>query len=132
MVIFLSLTKCLFRHGFPVFVAGTCDINGSFYPTFLAVSSHEDTQCFVKFFEVILQQTGISPTYIMADASLSITNAATLVFPDTTRLMCWAHVAKNIDQRLKSLNATAKLRVRTQINLLQYAQTEAQFFNGIF
>jgi hypothetical protein len=121
-----------FRYGFPVFVAGTIDCNSSFHPTFLALSSHEDAVCFKKFFEIIEQSIGSRPTHVLADGAYSITNAVTDVFPAAVRLMCWAHVVKNIDQKLKSLGAEVKKQIRSDIELLQYAVNEEQFRNGNF
>lgn len=122
--------NCLFRYGFPVFVAGTVDINSSFHPTFLALSSHEDEHSFSEFFKIILQQTGQEPTHVLADGAQSITNAAIAIFPDSIRLMCWAHVVKNVDRRLKSLDKETKAQVRREIDTLQFSTNESQFLNG--
>lgn len=118
-----------FRHGFPVFVAGTIDCNSSFHPTYLALASHEDERCFTKFFEIIAERSG-QPSHILADAAYSITNAARAIFPNAVRLMCWAHVIKNIDQKLKFLDPADKKQIREEVQLLQFALNEEQFRNG--
>lgn len=120
----------MFRYGFPVFVAGTVDVNSSFHPTFLALSSHEDERCFRKFFEVISERTVRHPSHILADGAQAITNAAEAVFPECVRLMCWTHVVKNVDQQLKSLNVETKKQIRRKIDMLQFSMNEEQFLNG--
>lgn len=96
----------------------------------MALASHEDTVCFKKFFEVIAQVTGHSPSHVLADGAYSITNAITAIFPDAIRLMCWAHVIKNIDQKLKHLKPEVKTQIRREIEILQYSMSEEQFENG--
>jgi len=96
----------------------------------LALASHEDKGCFKKFFEVIAQVTAHSPTHVLADGAYSITNAVTAIFPDATRLMCWAHAIKNIDQKLKHLEPEVKTQIRREIEMLQYSTNEGQFRNG--
>jgi hypothetical protein len=119
-----------FRHGFPVFVAGTVDSNASFHPTFLALASNEDERCFTDFFKIIADQTQGCPTHIMADGALSITNAARKVFPNSKRLMCWSHMIKNVDKKLRQLNRDTKDQLRNEIQALQMALHVDQFFNG--
>lgn len=104
----LLIFKVDFRYGYPIFIAGTCDINNTFHPTYCALASHEDTPCFQKFFTFIAQREIYKPFFIMADAAQSITNVASQVFPSTIRLMCWAHAIKNMDKRLKSFDAATK------------------------
>lgn len=120
----------MFRYGYPVFIAGTCDRNASFYPTFLALSSHENEACFTKFFETIAERSGQHPTHVLADGAFAITNAVTSVFPNAVRLMCWAHVVKNIDQKLKSYEPAVKKQIRADIQSLQFALNEDQFLIG--
>jgi hypothetical protein len=117
------------RHGFPVFLAGTCDKNNTFHPTYLALASHEDETCFAAFFEVIAQG-GYSPTHIMADGAYSITNASTRVYPTAKRLMCWAHVIKNVDKKLGGMSKAQKKGIRQEIEKLQYARNDDQFRRG--
>jgi hypothetical protein len=98
----------------------------------LALTSHKDSICFKKFFEVIAEQIESYPTHILADGAYSITNAAASTFPDAIRLMCWAHVVKNIDQKLKSLEPETKMQIRKDIQALQFAMNEEQFRNSNF
>lgn len=79
-----------------------------------------------------MEQVGRHPTHVLADAAYSITNAITAAFPSATRLMCWAHAIKNIDQKLKSLETEIKEQIRREIQLLQYAMSEEQFQNSMF
>lgn len=120
----------VYRYGYPVFIAGTCDANGSFHPTYCALASHEDEFCFKKFFKFIAQNATYRPTWIMADAAQAITNAVTSIFPNATRLMCWAHAIKNIDKRLSAFNSAVRKEFRREIEVLQYARNEEQFRKG--
>lgn len=73
---------------------------------------------------------GRNPTHVLADGAFSITNAVSAAFPDAMRLMCWAHAIKNVDQKLKLLKLTVKFQIRREIEVLQFATSEAQFRNG--
>ncbi|KAF4647315.1 hypothetical protein FOL47_004746, partial [Perkinsus chesapeaki] len=53
-----------------------------------------------------------SPTYIMADGAMAITNAASLIFPGIRRSMCWFHVRKNVESKMESLKTENSIRWR--------------------
>lgn len=130
ILIFIIFKVSLFRYGYPVFIAGTCDKNNSFHPTFCALASHENEFCFQKFFEFIAQRVNCQLEFVLADGAQAITNAASVVFPNAKRLMCWAHAIKNIDKRLKQFDASVKKQIRADIEFLQYARNEEQFLKG--
>jgi hypothetical protein len=98
----------------------------------LALASNEDAVCFTKFFEIIARQVGNHPTHVLADGAFSITNAVSAAFLNAVRLMCWAHAVKNVDQKLKPLEPAIKTQIRREIEVLQFATSEAQFHNGNF
>lgn len=127
-----SINTFVFRHGFPIFVAGTFDVNNSFHPTYLALASHEDTLCFKFFFNAISQNGQFTPEFVLADAAQSITNAAEQIFEEAKRLMCWAHAIKNIDKKLKQVAAENRAQIRDEIQMLQYAVSDKQFESGKF
>lgn len=67
---------------------------------------------------------------MLADAAQSITNAAEQIFNDSKRLMCWAHAIKNMDKKLKSVDAESRTQIRDEIQTLQYAISDEQFKHG--
>jgi transposase-like protein len=95
------------------------------------LSSHEDAESFSSFFQIIAQ-AGCNPTYVLADGAQAITNAVNKVFPEAIRLMCWAHVIKNIDKHLIGYEPAVRRAVRQEIESLQYAISEEQFVAGKF
>jgi len=45
-----------------------------------------------------------TPSYLIADAAEAISNAFIAVFgPDTTIIMCWAHMRKNVRKQVDAL-----------------------------
>ena len=50
-----------------------------------------------------LFQHTYSPSYVMADCADEISNAIKGVFPNATRLTCWAHVQRGFSNHWKFL-----------------------------
>lgn len=110
-----------------MFVAGTIDECRHFHPTFLAVSSHEDSAAHEEFFRSIDKSTGHSPTHLLADAAHAITNASAAVWPNCCRLTCWAHVYRAVEKKIPTRD---KNLILGQIKTLQFARSTAQFKAG--
>lgn len=55
--------------------------------------------------------------------------AISLKFPSVVRAMCWAHMIRAIDDRLRSIkDRTLRQSLRSEIELLQMATSRDQFF----
>lgn len=68
--------------------------------------------------------------HVLANGAYEITNTVKSSFPYAVRLMCWTHVAKDVDQKLKRLPQTVKTQIRREIEVLQYATNDEQFRSG--
>lgn len=84
--------KCTWN-GYPVTMMGFSDKNRTFHPVILAVSTNETH---VEFRFILRTWVNVNPDldfkYLMADSSEAVYNAALTIWPNITRLMCYAHV----------------------------------------
>lgn len=97
-------------HGYPVLIVGSSDFRQVFHPFGIAVTSNEMEADFAFIFYCIksicleINGTEWEPKILLADASNAITNGFKTVFgPSFRRLMCYSHVVKNIDTKLRGL-----------------------------
>lgn len=141
----IDTTHGLAYHNYPVHLLGFSNADRQFIPTILAVSYSEETTSFVAILDAIKQALDYSPSAILADGKTSstyenrsnilgakaITAAVTDVFPDAKRIMCWAHVLRNADKRLRQLkDKDLRARLRSDIVELQLARNEYEFNEG--
>ena len=69
---------------------------------------------------------------LLADGSDAITNGYERVFgKPQKRIMCWAHVVRNVDKHLKSIAVKDKLSIKTDISALQLA-LNSNIFNAAY
>ena len=82
--------------------SGTSTSSSRFFLTHTTLSTHEDTAAWATNFRLVLEHTeGKVPMFRMADGDWGITNAGKEVFGEEgTRLMCWAHVFRNLKPKL--------------------------------
>ena len=106
-------TYKLIWQGFPVLVVGTTDLQRHFHPVSVYLCSNESTEDFIFIFSNLKESISIihfkiySPKILVADGAEQITNAFIKVYgPDYLRVMCWAHVERAVDKRLKLINNT--------------------------
>lgn len=120
--------------GFPVLLLGTCDQAKRFHPISLMLSQDEREQDYTY----LLQKTraalqdvkgsDVRPAAVIGDGAGAITNAVTTVFDmEMKRGMCWAHVIRNVDQRLRSVPSPSKERLRYDICSIQLAISQTEF-----
>ena len=90
--------------GFPVFITGTTDKQRRFHHFEIALLQNEDTASFKFVFWQSLKKSKSTYqlTILVADTAPAITSAFEDVFgTNYTKVYCWIHVKKNIDQKLK-------------------------------
>jgi transposase-like protein len=63
----------------------------------------------------------------LGDGAHAISAAASEVFPNARRLMCWAHVFRKIQARLNSFSEDIRRRVLDDLCMLQLAINELEF-----
>ena len=66
--------------GFPFFVSGRSASTGQFFPTHVALSSHEDTRAWKFGYEFVINIAGKTPRFRMVDSAPEITKAIEEVF----------------------------------------------------
>ena len=100
-------TYKLVCQGFPVLMAGLTDANHAFHPICISIVSHEDKGAYVGLLKSLKaayhEHTNcqLAPRFVLADASPAIISAIRDIFQGCQRAMCWAHVIRNIDKKLK-------------------------------
>lgn len=116
-------------HGFPVLLIGTTDRRKRFHPFGVALVNDESTESF-KFIFGSLKKFNVDyvPSILIADSAPAITAAFESTFGSTfTRVHCWYHCKKNIDQRLKSIDLKKRQAVQKDLYQLQVAFTPQEF-----
>ena len=69
-----------------------------------------------------------SPSILLADAASAITNGFSSVFPLKKRIICWAHVKRAFNSKLRSIeNKSIKDKIRLDIHLFQNHVTDTDF-----
>ncbi|GBN13390.1 hypothetical protein AVEN_13845-1 [Araneus ventricosus] len=103
-------TYKLIWQGYPVLIVGSSDMNRTFHPFAIAVCSNETESDFAFIFNCVkdscykINETEWNPKLLLADASSAITNGFKAVFGfPFRRLMCYFHVVKNIDGKLRGI-----------------------------
>lgn len=108
-------TYKLLWQGFPVLIIGTTDMEKKFHVIGVAVCSNEKQEDFEFLFRSVkkcAEALGeeIAPMTLVCDGSKSIQNAFKSVFGDqSTIIMCWAHMVKNVVQKAKTLICMSNL-----------------------
>lgn len=103
----IDATYKLIWQGYPVFVFGTTDYNKAFHPYGISVCLNEKFEDFEFIFKTIqicclkVFNFNYQPSILLADGSDAITKGFESVFGSCNkRIMCWAHVIRNIDHHL--------------------------------
>ena len=126
--------------GFPVFVSGRSTPTGKFFPSHVTLSSHEDDKAWATTHEYVKRVLGKAPKKQMADGAKDISKSGKQVFGnETKRLMCWPHVNRNVEKRLKVLKRESKSdtldkQVKSDICHFQWATSEREYesnFNSL-
>lgn len=119
--------------GFPVFVSGRSTTTGKFFRSHVTLSSHEDHKAWATTHEYVKRVLGKAPKMIMADGAKDITKSGKQVFGiGTKRLMCWPHVNRNVEKRLKILkreskSSTLDKEVKSDICHFQWATSQREY-----
>jgi hypothetical protein len=121
-------------NNFPVLLVGTTDYSRQFHPFGMAVTTNEEESDFEFIFKAVKKcsealDLQFDPTILVADAAASITNGFKSVFPGfTKRVVCWAHVIRNLDTRLRSVKThETRQAIRVDISILQCSSTPSIF-----
>ncbi|XP_077289789.1 uncharacterized protein LOC143913700 [Arctopsyche grandis] len=128
----MDATFKLTWQGYPVLIVGSSDMNQVFHPYAIAVCSNETESDFAFIFSSIkesyfkIYNTECNPKILLADASSAITDGFKAVFGlSFRRLMCYFHVAKNIDSELRGMKD--KDEIRSDIECLHLCPNDETF-----
>jgi hypothetical protein len=124
--------------GFPVIIIGSSDMDRKFHQAGISVTTNESTADFKFVFGALQKMCSAeyTPKVLLGDAADAITNGFVETFgPNMTRVFCWAHVIRKVDQKL-CLIADVQIRrqLREDIVNLQLARSrdEFEFGKGLF
>ena len=157
-------THKLIYEGYPIIIVGIIDQNKSFHPLGFVFSTAEDqlgvefsfitikeyvkvkgTKLFIRlmlnnilyfFFQ---KDKDYEPKFLVADAHEGITKGFEAAFGEDyeyTRIHCWAHCERNLEDKMKSLGLNKEFRplLLNDIRRLQVCKTKTTFDNaaGLF
>lgn len=129
-------TYKLIWEGNPVLMCGITDMDKKFHPTGLAICSNERSADFEFIFNAA--KSGIDDELnidykadaLVADGADAITNGFKNVYQHpTARIMCYAHVIRAVEQRLK--NNKFKDDIKRDFEFIHYAHTDAMFSTAV-
>ena len=105
-------------NGFPVLMIGSTDCMRHYHPFGLALTTGEtkdDYTFLCRSLQLSIEKVGLPPfhpTCLLADGAEAITNGFESVFgPAEKRIMCWAHVVRNVDKNMVGIPAHDKKRL---------------------
>jgi len=122
--------------GLPVIIIGSTDRRRHFHPLCIAVSTTEKSEDFAFVFHSLKNaiekelQHDFSPAILIADAADSITNGFETTFgTEFKRVVCWAHVVRNIVKKMKELRIDEELRnqILNDIRMIQRSESSVIF-----
>ncbi|PVU86004.1 hypothetical protein BB559_006716 [Furculomyces boomerangus] len=105
----IDTTYCLIDLGFPVIVVGVSDAKTT------EKRNSKKNNGFLKH------------KHIIADSAASITKAVNKFDPECIKTHFWAHVYRNIEKKLKSVNEKSKIQALLDIKLLQLSNNKGEF-----
>jgi hypothetical protein len=131
-------TYKLISEGFPVILIGTTDRQKRFHPLGLSITYNEKGDDFAFGFNSIKESAAkindfeYKPNILIADGAEAISNGFNDAFPSfEKRVMCFAHVIRNIDSQLNRFitptQKKVKYHLRKEILLLQLCESEPIF-----
>ncbi|OWZ04475.1 hypothetical protein PHMEG_00023616 [Phytophthora megakarya] len=121
---------------YPVLVVGVSDCSRRFHLVALFVMSQETQPMFqaallsLRRLYFWLTENHLIVQYAMADGDRAQCNALTAVFGDNPRfrfLMCFFHIMKHVQERLKLLSSGAQARLLSEIYDLHFARSQAHY-----
>lgn len=132
----IDATAKMLWQGFPVLLVGTTDMDRKFHIIGVAVCSNENQADFAFLFQSVNEcamkifRETYSPSVLVCDGAKAIKNAFQQVFgKETTIIMCWAHMFKNVSKRLCTLIKCKEIRAKilADITFLQTISNVAKF-----
>ena len=128
-------TYKLIWQGYPVLMSGTIDRDRKYHPAGICVAITETQVDYAFFFRTLrdvyfkIASVHFHAEVLIGDAAPAITNGFVEVFGSCPkRVICWAHVIRNVDGKLKSINKKKiKTRIRRDILNLQLSTSEEIF-----
>ncbi|CAK9297415.1 unnamed protein product [Gordionus sp. m RMFG-2023] len=135
----IDSTHKLLWQGYPVLITGTTDKKSAFHPFGLAICLSETAEDHQFIFESLrlnclkIHNHIYKPKILIADASDAITKGFVSAFDSMEkRVVCWAHVKKNIDSHLRVVGESKLMNnLKDDIEFLQTLQSQKIFDKGV-
>jgi hypothetical protein len=95
------------QNGFPIISTGLITVAKSFQPVSISIVLSESTAAYKTVFRHVkdaiekVSNIEFKPKFIMGDIAESITSAAEAIFPESRRLVCYAHVMKWLHHHMR-------------------------------
>jgi hypothetical protein len=108
-----------------------------FHPFGLAVCCDEKQQEFEFIFKSIcagverITESNFTPEVLITDGSGATRNAFLKIFNNDKIVMCWSHMRRNVEKKLKSIKASAnKKEIIDDVDKLQLCELEIVFWSA--
>lgn len=130
--IHIDSTYRLVQGGYPVIVIGITNTEKSFKLLAISICAKEDTESYHWCFEEIKsicneRSINLDLKVLIADGATQITNATEISFPQAERVLCWAHVCRNIKDLVKKVDKTFEDHIMEDIYFLQLQSSNILF-----
>ena len=131
-------TDCTFKRvqsGHPILTMGCVSDTREYILTSISIVLRESSFSYKNSFShtkgVITDSYGpFEPEFLLGDAAAAITHGATRIFPLTKRLVCYAHMKKQVKLTVRykcSVTNTDWYELREHLTILARAKSESQF-----
>ena len=124
-------TYKLIWQGFPVLVVGTTDLDRHFHPFGMPICSNEEEKDFKFMFQSLADgveehaEQKMDPQVLIANSANAIRNAFEDTFGEKPMVMCWAHVRRNVEEKVQSLvEKGCQTEIIHDIEVLQLSQSK--------
>lgn len=130
-IIHADATHKVLWHNFPLLVFGITDKSRAFHPISIALSSNEKTEAFRFAFHTINESVWAVHNrrtifeILMADSCEAIRRGFLATYPNGKIGMCWYHVKKNVEEKLKG--SAEKMAILDDMTQLQLSPSEDVF-----
>ena len=132
-VVHVDATYKLNWQGYPILIAGVTDAASQFFPCIFAVMTSEKEEDYTSLLQVMTgkvekaTQQVFAPRVVMGNCAEAISKAVQTVFPGAVRRVCWFHVKKAIDTKLRGEKKEWRAMVLGDMGRVQLSVTPEQF-----
>eukprot|EP00477_Mikrocytos_mackini_P000772 GAHX01000828.1.p1 GENE.GAHX01000828.1~~GAHX01000828.1.p1 ORF type:complete len:597 (-),score=41.61 GAHX01000828.1:39-1829(-) len=121
---------------FVVIIVGGLTHEGKFRLVSISLTNSETTNAYDFILSTLKAYCNdnviqFSPNAIVSDGAASIKSAVRINFECIKHIICWAHVARNLNKKIPNVNIEIKRRCYSDLNYLQKAPTKTIFDKAV-